>query len=441
MLASPFALDSKASLGRGAARRCSRAPRGVLTVAAIVTPAVDSQDVPSPSPLPKKRNRIFTDKDGVRIQAMPVDYGFRAGAGRLYQDHYGEIPKSVWELASLNFKHELDQMRHSFRHNPYYRELYARNPPKTLLAKLNCRVGQAMANGLGKVDELLEKVGLLPELKPLPSWSPDALAEFDEIKDKLSKLTICNEAVARREAARIAADGDMEATPIAVKLPFLALCWVLDVVYDKRPIQKFWVLETVARIPYFAYISILHLYESLGFWRAGAELRKIHFAEEWNELHHLQIMESLGGDQAWFDRFLAEHAAVLYYWLLIAFYLVSPKVAYNFMQRVEHHAADTYCEFLESNRELLASIPPPVVALNYYRNQDLYLFDSFQTSSKASGVQRRPDCNTLLDVFINVRDDELEHVATMFAMQNEEIAKQLAVGRGSPGPEDHLTME
>lgn len=51
-------------------------------------------------------------------------------------------------------------------------------------------------------------------------------------------------------------------------------------------LQKFWVLETVARIPYFAYISILHLYESFGFWRAGAELRKIHFAEEWNELHH-----------------------------------------------------------------------------------------------------------------------------------------------------------
>jgi hypothetical protein len=60
-----------------------------------------------------------------------------------------------------------------------------------------------------------------------------------------------------------------------------------------RPIQRFWVLETVARIPYFAYISILHLYESLGFWRAGAELRKVHFAEEWNELHHLQVGYSL----------------------------------------------------------------------------------------------------------------------------------------------------
>ena len=53
--------------------------------------------------------------------------------------------------------------------------------------------------------------------------------------------------------------------------------------------QKFWVLETVARIPDFACISILHLYESVGFWRAGAELRKIHFFEEWNELHHLQV--------------------------------------------------------------------------------------------------------------------------------------------------------
>ncbi len=58
-----------------------------------------------------------------------------------------------------------------------------------------------------------------------------------------------------------------------------------------RPIQRFWVLETVARIPYFAYISILHLYESLGFWRAGADLRRVHFAEEWNELHHLQVIE------------------------------------------------------------------------------------------------------------------------------------------------------
>ena len=55
---------------------------------------------------------------------------------------------------------------------------------------------------------------------------------------------------------------------------YLALCWVLDAIYEGRPIQRFWFLETVARMPYFAYISMLHLYESLGWWRAGAELRK-----------------------------------------------------------------------------------------------------------------------------------------------------------------------
>ncbi len=33
-------------------------------------------------------------------------------------------------------------------------------------------------------------------------------------------------------------------------------------------------------------------------------------------------------------------------------------------------------QFIDENKELLASIPPPMVALNYYRNEDLYLFDS-----------------------------------------------------------------
>lgn len=33
------------------------------------------------------------------------------------------------------------------------------------------------------------------------------------------------------------AGGDFE-TPLVVRLPFVALCWVLDIVYDNRPIQK-----------------------------------------------------------------------------------------------------------------------------------------------------------------------------------------------------------
>ncbi|CAN0351988.1 unnamed protein product, partial [Ectocarpus sp. 13 AM-2016] len=36
-----------------------------------------------------------------------------------------------------------------------------------------------------------------------------------------------------------------------------------DVVFEDRPIQRFWFLETVARMPYFSYLSMLFLYETL----------------------------------------------------------------------------------------------------------------------------------------------------------------------------------
>lgn len=32
---------------------------------------------------------------------MCADYGFRSGAGRLYQEGYGEVPKNVWQLVCV----------------------------------------------------------------------------------------------------------------------------------------------------------------------------------------------------------------------------------------------------------------------------------------------------------------------------------------------------
>ena len=55
----------------------------------------------------------------------------------------------------------------------------------------------------------------------------------------------------------------------------------------------------VARMPYFSYMAMLHLYETLGWWRTGAATKRVHFAEEWNEFHHLLIMEALGGNERW----------------------------------------------------------------------------------------------------------------------------------------------
>jgi ubiquinol oxidase len=38
------------------------------------------------------------------------------------------------------------------------------------------------------------------------------------------------------------------------------------------------------------------------------------------------IMESLGGDQYWLDRFMAGHASVIYYFLLCILFFFNPKV-------------------------------------------------------------------------------------------------------------------
>lgn len=78
---------------------------------------------------------------------------------------------------------------------------------------------------------------------------------------------------------------------------------------------------------------------------------------------------------------------------------------------------DTYSVFAEQNKDLLSTIPPPLVALNYYKSGDLYLFDQLQAGW--SGQEpRRPPCASLYDVFVNIRDDEKEHVKTMAALKD-----------------------
>lgn len=198
------------------------------------------------------------------------------------------------------------------------------------------------------------------------------------------------------------------------------LVFFIDTLYRDRPYQRFYVLETVARVPYFSFLSVLHLYETLGRWRK-ADWLKVHFAETWNELHHLLIMESLGGDKQWIDRFIAQHTALAYYWIVVVLYGTSPRSAYYLMELIEGHAYHTYDTFVKENAAQLKEQPAPQVAINYYRNGDLYLFDEFQTCTVPES--RRPTIDNLYDVFVNIRDDEGEHVKTMVACQNPDAQK------------------
>ena len=156
----------------------------------------------------------------------------------------------------------------------------------------------------------------------------------------------------------------------------------------------------------------------------------MHFAETWNELHHLLIMESLGGSERFADRFVAQHIAFFYYWLVIAVYMTSPAIAYDLNKHVEKHAFDTYDQFLRTHEEELKKQPAPQVAIDYYQDGDLALFDAFQNDSFEIGMKpkpknevltapRRPVINNLYDVFYNIRADEGEHAITMGKLQRD----------------------
>lgn len=118
--------------------------------------------------------------------------------------------------------------------------------------------------------------------------------ETAHIRAQLRKLVLSNDAVWAREKARPQVDA-----PLLLRAPYYFLCYLLDSAFDGRPIARFWCaqhvtaraapalthhhphvstwrrfLETVARMPYFSYISMLHLYESLGWWRRSAETKQ-----------------------------------------------------------------------------------------------------------------------------------------------------------------------
>jgi len=125
---------------------------------------------------------------------------------------------------------------------------------------------------------------------------------------------------------------------------------ILDFLYRGRDYQRFWVLEEIARAPYFAFLSVLHLRESMGL--RGPEhlyLMKQHFEQSLNETEHLEYMESRGGNSYWIDRFVAKHLVLIYYWSNVVYYWVAPRLAYHLSYEVEIHAAETYAKFLALN--------------------------------------------------------------------------------------------
>mmetsp|Transcript_29758 Transcript_29758/g.45541 ORF Transcript_29758/g.45541 Transcript_29758/m.45541 type:complete len:312 (-) Transcript_29758:390-1325(-) len=194
------------------------------------------------------------------------------------------------------------------------------------------------------------------------------------------------------------------------------ICFFYPVSGTKRDFARFYVLETVARVPYFAYLSVMHLRETFGERELGDKMRT-HYAEADNELHHLLIMESLGGNENVVDRILAQSMAFGYYWYVTIVYFFNPAVAYHLSELIEDHAYDTYSGYLRDHGELLKTQEVPAVANKYYVEDNPFLFDLFCTvkdkDEQGDFSTRRPKLDNLYDVFVNIRDDEKEHWKTL----------------------------
>ena len=125
---------------------------------------------------------------------------------------------------------------------------------------------------------------------------------------------------------------------------------IIDYLYRGRDYQRFWVLEEIARAPYFAFLSVLHFRESMGL--RGPQhlyLMRQHFDQSVNETEHLEYMESRGGNNYFIDRFVAKHLVLIYYWSNVVYYWVAPVSAYHLSYEVEIHAAETYAKYLALN--------------------------------------------------------------------------------------------
>lgn len=97
-------------------------------------------------------------------------------------------------------------------------------------------------------------------------------------------------------------------------------------------------------------------------------------------------MESLGGDQAYWVRFVAQHSALVYFVVLCLLFAISPSLSYKFSEMLENHAVITYTIFGEENEKLLKELPPSTTAIAYYslESSDSF-YAEFQTAALAQG--------------------------------------------------------
>ena len=144
---------------------------------------------------------------------------------------------------------------------------------------------------------------------------------------------------------------------VSARLLFL----VMDVVYGKeRTLEKFRVLELVARVPYqawenVAYVAVTHTARQPGFARRVFDRVRASRWEQDNEQWHLLILEELTRDdrrRSWVTaRLLPQVLAFAYYQLSWVMFAIRPSWSYRLNADFEDHAEHEYALLVEEHPE------------------------------------------------------------------------------------------
>jgi ubiquinol oxidase len=140
-----------------------------------------------------------------------------------------------------------------------------------------------------------------------------------------------------------------------------ALFLLMDVVYgEERTLEKFRVLELVARVPYqawenVAYVAVTHTAREHGFARRVFDRVRVSRWEQDNEQWHLLILEELTRDAprgSWLkSRLLPQILAFGYYQLSWVMYAIRPAWSYRLNADFEDHAEHEYALLVQEHPE------------------------------------------------------------------------------------------
>ena len=137
----------------------------------------------------------------------------------------------------------------------------------------------------------------------------------------------------------------------------------MDIVYGrKRTLQKFKVLEVIARVPYqswehVAYIAMTHKYGDPGFARRifdfVAEAREQQDNEQWHLLILSEMTHKKGLKEGFIRfRLLPQLIAFFYYHISWLLYVINPRLSYKLNAHFEDHAEHEYMEYVRENHDL-----------------------------------------------------------------------------------------